>query len=531
MMRLNICFLLGLNFLCSDLTAQSFEDVSEIIFNKCSVCHRPGEIGPMPFTNYEEVKSWSGMIKRVTQEKYMPPWQPDPNYSRFQGESFLSEDEIQLISDWVDNGAIQGNPSREAEFPEFPDGSALGEPDLVLSMTQAHVHKGNNQDEYRWFVLPTGLTEDKVVKAVEFRAGNRQIVHHALIFEDANGVARAQDARTPEYGYEGFGSFAGDDSDDIGLLTAKQFQGYAPGAQATIYPDGIGQVLKAGADLAVQLHYAPSSKDEEDLSSVNIFFADDDEVVDRSLQSHIMVPLPGVLVNRQFFILAEEEFEFHGIWEVPNDISIVGIAPHMHLLGKDWTVFLEFPDGTTENLISIPEWDFNWQGSYFFNEYKVAPQGTKLHAFATYDNTSDNPNNPNNPPQFMTWGEGTEDEMYYLPILFADYKEGDEFVSFASSTTSVTELSPESKGQLFPISPNPVEDDLFLEYQLEKGLPISIQLLDQQGRLLRNVRSNVFHQKGNHALNIQTNNLESGVYFIRLIGNNVLHTASFVKIN
>ncbi len=531
MKNFRLLFICSFSLIAFGMSAQTFEEVSEIIYNKCGVCHRDGEIGPMAFTNYEEVKSWSATIKRVTEERYMPPWQPDPSYSRFQGESFLTDDEIKMIGDWVDNGSPQGNPAREAEYPEFPEGSALGEPDLVLSMAQAHVHKGNNEDEYRWFVLPTGLTEDKVVKAVEFRAGNRQIVHHALVFEDTNGIARAQDALTPEYGYEGFGSFAGDDSDNIELLMAKQFQGYAPGSQATIYPDGIGQILKAGADIAVQLHYAPWAKDESDLSTVNIFFADDTEEIERSLQSHIMVPLPGVLVNRQFFILPEEEFEFHGIWEVPRDLSLVAIAPHMHLLGKNWTVYLENPDGTIENLIRIPEWDFNWQGSYFFNEYKVAPAGSKVHAFATYDNTSDNPNNPNNPPQFMSWGERTEDEMYYLPILFTDYKEGDELISFGNSTTAVAELDPESKGQLFPVSPNPVNDKLFLEFQLDKGLPISIQIIDQQGRLVRVVRDNVFHQKGLHALNVQTNTLDNGAYYIRLIGNDVFHTTSFVKVD
>jgi len=244
-----------------------------------------------------------------------------------------------------------------------------------------------------------------------------------------------------------------------------------------------------------------------------------------------MVPLPGVLVNRPFFILPGEEFEFHGIWEVPRDLSLVAIASHMHLLGKNWTVYLEKPDGTIENLIRIPEWDFNWQGSYFFDEYKVAPKGSKLHAFATYDNTSDNPNNPNNPPQFMTWGEGTEDEMYYLPILFTDYQEGDELISFESNTTAVVELDSESKGHLLPVSPNPVNENLFLEFQLEKGLPVRIELIDQTGRVVRVVRDKVFHRKGTHALNIQTNTLENGVYYIRLIGNNVWHTTSFVKIN
>lgn len=509
----------------------TFENVSNIIYNKCSVCHRAGEVGPMSLTTYEEVSQWANTIKEVTAIRYMPPWKPDPSYSRFLDETHLEDEDIQLIADWVDGGILRGDPSKEAAFPEFPEGSALGEPDLVLSFAESYTHKGNNDDEYRWFVLPTGLTEDKIVKAVEFRPGNRQIVHHSLVFEDTKGIARAQDEKTEEYGYQGFGSFAGGESSNLELLTAKQFQGYTPGSRARFYPDGIGQVLKAGADLAVQLHYAPWPKDEIDSSTVNIFFADDSEQINRSIQSHIMVPLPGVLVNRNFFILPEEEIEFHGIWDVPKDISLVGIAPHMHLLGKDWTVYIERPDGSIENLIHIPDWDFNWQGSYYFPKYKIAPQGSKIHAFASYDNRSSNPNNPNSPPQIVSWGERTTDEMYYLPLLYTDYQSGDEDISFGSVTTSTEEISAESIGQLLPISPNPVLDYMFVEFDLRRGLAVSIRIVDQDGKLVRVIREGEFYSKGKHAINIQTNTLHSGAYYIQLVGNKLFDIKSFIKMD
>ncbi len=520
------CFFFSLGSAQSQV---SFEQISDIIYNKCSVCHRPGEIGPMSLTNYEEVKSWANMIEEVTASKYMPPWKPNPAYSRFMDETHLSDDEINMIAEWVDTGLKQGDPSKEAAYPDFTEGSSLGEPDLVLEFTESYTHKGNNTDEYRWFVLPTGLTEDKIVKAVEFRAGNKKIVHHALIFEDTKGIARAQDAKTPEYGYQGFGSFAGEGSSNIELLTAKQFQGYVPGSRARFYPDGIGQVLEAGSDLAVQVHYAPWSRDEIDKSSINIFFADETEDINRSIENHIMVPLPGVLVNGPFIILPEQEKEFHGIWTVPEDISIVGISPHMHLLGKDWTVYLERPDGTTENLIQIPDWDFNWQGSYYFPKYMIAPRGSKVHAFATYDNRSDNPNNPNNPAQFVSWGEGTEDEMYYLPILYTPYQKGDEDIEFESISTNTIDFQQESLAQLLPISPNPVNDYMHVEFQLKKAMPISLSIINQKGQLIRQVRQQEFFTKGNHALNIQTHTLSDGIYYLRIRGTGVLHSASFVK--
>ena len=140
----------------------------------------------------------------------------------------------------------------------------------------------------------------------------------------------------------------------------------------------------------------------------------------------------------------------------------------MHLLGKHWEVWLDMPDGERVNLINIPDWDFNWQGSYYFDRYIVAPAGSILNAVASYDNTIDNPNNPSNPPRFVTWGEGTTDEMYYLPIGFVDYQDGDENIVFTDNTVSATDLV-DDFSQIYPIRPNPVDDFTVVGFRLEKG--------------------------------------------------------------
>ncbi len=230
------------------------KNIAPIIYKNCSVCHRSGEIGPMSLSNYEEVKNWAETIQYVTSIRYMPPWKPDPEYSQFLGENYLTDLEIQQISDWVENGKIRGDLDDEPDFPDFPTGSQLGQADLVLEMEQSYLHKGNGRDEYRYFVIPTELTEDKVLKALEMRPGNKKIVHHALFFEDISGKAALNDAATPEYGFNGFGGFAGQNTEDI--LSQKQFPGYVPGQKARFYPDGLGQTLQAGSDLVVQVHYA-----------------------------------------------------------------------------------------------------------------------------------------------------------------------------------------------------------------------------------------------------------------------------------
>ena len=501
-------------------------DIAEIVYEKCSSCHRPGEIGPMSLTNYDEVKSWGSMIKYVTTNKIMPPWQTDPTYSTFLGENYLSEDEISTISEWVDSGMQQGDVNEEPEFPDFPEGSVLGEPDLILEMEEEWLHEGNNQDNYRYFVLPTNLVEDRIVKAVEFRPGNSKIVHHALLFEDLEGEAAAKDAATPEYGFDGFGSFSDGGAGDI--LSQKQFPGYVPGQKPIRFPDGVGQTLHAGADIVAQIHYAPWPVDETDKSSINIFFMDeDDEVLERELDNHIMLPFEWV-IGEQFFILPNSVRTFHGEYTVPVDVSLVNIAPHMHLLGKQWKVWMEKPDGEIVNLISVPEWDFNWQGSYYFDRYLVAPAGTVIHAEATYDNTANNPNNPSNPPEFVTWGEGTKDEMYYLPIGYVLYQDGDENISFTDSIVSTNEAIA-SGNMIYPLNPNPVNDFAVSGFYLEKGQPLYISIYDVNGNKVRTLREGEFFNMGEHFVNFSTLHLAAGAYVIQMKGADFQASRLFIK--
>ncbi|MEM9819817.1 MAG: T9SS type A sorting domain-containing protein [Bacteroidota bacterium] len=521
---------LSLFFCCitySGLAQVTFaSDIAEIIYQKCATCHRTGEIGPVAFTNYEEVKAWGTMIEYVTNNKIMPPWQADAEYSNFLGENFLSNDEIAAISTWVSNGMPRGNVQEEPEFPDFPSGSVLGEPDLVLEMDEVWLHEGNYQDDYRYFVLPTNLPEDKIIKAVEFRPGNSKIVHHALLFEDVTGAAAANDAQTPEYGFDGFGSFNGGGPAEI--LSQKQFPGYTPGQKPIRFPDGVGQVLHAGADVVVQIHYAPWPVDETDQSKVNIFFMDEsDETLERELQGHIMVPFFNV-INDLFFIPANTERTFHGTYEVPIDVSLVNIAPHMHLLGQHWEVWLERPDGEIVNLVRIPEWDFNWQGEYYFDRYIVAPAGSIIHAVASYDNTTNNPNNPNNPPQSVSWGDKTTDEMYYLPIGYVEYQEGDEDIVFNDPTVSTAELASDGS-RIYPLQPNPVENFTVAGFHLEKGQPLNITIYDLAGNLVRTLRKAEFFNIGEHFVNFSTRNLASGIYILQISGNNLLMNQKFVK--
>ena len=456
------------------------EHISPIIYNNCTVCHREGEIGPFPLTNYAEVVDLAESILYVTEERLMPPWPPNRQFSRFVGERGLTDGQLQLIANWVESGAPQGDPAQEAPIPDFPEGSLLGEPDIVLKMSEAFPIRGNNRDEYRVFVLPTGLTEDRDIVALEFRPGNPSIVHHALFAMDTTGEARRLEDEDARPGYESFGGFG------VPLRQGLSLGGWVPGATPRFYPAGTGVRLPANADLLLQVHYAPWPVAETDQSTVNVFLAD--KPVERQVENRLMLtsdlvdedgnyflippalaPFSGGIIGSgiqtllgesitpaqtsalaqnamvdtvfgdqlggtvagflAFDIPANTTPQFRAIWNVKSDISLLNVWPHMHYLGRDWEITLERPDGSKENLIRIDDWDFNWQGSYTFPKYIKVPEGSVIRATALYDNTLANPFNPSSPPVDVGWGEKTKDEMFFLPFTYVDYQAGDELVS------------------------------------------------------------------------------------------------------
>lgn len=485
------------------------EHIAPIIYNNCTSCHRPGEIAPFSLTNYEEVAQWGGMIEYVTEIKYMPPWKPDRDYSSFVGEKGLIDEEIQLIADWVEAGTPQGNPTLEPPLPDFPDGSALGAPDEVLKMAEAYFIEGNNQDEYRVFVIPTGFTEDKEIAAIEFRPDNTRAVHHALIAYETEGAARAKDAETPEYGYESFG--------DFGVRTQGTFTGYTPGIQNLFFPEGIGTTLPAGADIVLQVHYAPLSSDETDQSSLNIFFKDEDDPILREVQRNPATPfdLDGGFLS--FSIPPNEITSFHGTKRIEEDISLISVYPHCHYLGKDWELFVETPEQDTINIIRINEWDFNWQGAYTFERMQKIPAGSIMHINATYDNTVNNPFNPSNPPQTVTWGEGTKDEMYLVGMEFVTYQEGDENIVIGQDiTTSIEEVVSPSGSRLFLPFPNPASAEVILNYYLHEAQTINIDLIDIKGTVVETIVNQTKYSAGNHQIQFRVDQLPVGLYNIRL---------------
>ena len=484
-------------------------DIAPIIYQNCTECHRTGEIGPMPFTTYQEVSEYSSFISYVTATKYMPPWTPDPDYSTLRGERFLTDDEIELLAEWHEAGVPEGDPADNPGLPDFPEGSQVGEPDVVISMPSPYVHGGDMAEQYQVYVLETGVTEETEIRAVEIRPENGAIAHHALIgyTESPTSISEAEalDAQTPEEGYESFGDYGVPVEDFL-------FGGWAPGVEPTVFPSTIGKKISPNGRFLLQMHYGPTPVEESDLTAFNLFLAD--VPVQREVELEMMTPAN---LSESFFIQPNEIKTFHGTATVDEDISLLSVMPHCHLLGKVWEVYAVSPNqADTIPLISIPEWDFNWQGIYDFPSLKHIPAGYTMHAICTYDNTSDNPDNPNDPPQWTSWGDLTGDEMYVLFFQYVEYMEGDENITLSTADEDTRIVY--QNDVLFPAWPNPARSgqEVTVSWHLNEPVEMTLELLDVRGRVVDTWLPMQSFPRGHHQRSFVLDALQSGTYFYRL---------------
>jgi hypothetical protein len=478
------------------------QHIAPLVFQHCTPCHRTGEVAPFPLTTYSQVVGRAQTIKTVTGSRYMPPWKPDPNYRHYLDENTLTDAEIQMLREWVDNGTPQGNPALTPAVPTFPSGSQLGTPDLVIPMQQAFTHQGNGQDLYRVFVLPVNLPTDRDVAAIEFRAGNKRIVHHAIIGIDTTQQAQALDAADPGYGYTRFGGF--------GFTPVEEnWGGWVPGSQGRFFPAGLGKKLYRRASILLQIHYGPNFVAQTDSSVINIFYSR--QPVTRYVQT-VPAVSPAILTNGPFVLPPNQLSTFHGELLVPFDVSLLSVLPHAHLLGKSWKIWALKPNGDTIRLVKINDWDFRWQGNYRFSSIQKIPAFSRLMVDVTYDNTAQNPRNPFSPPQTVSWGESTTAEMLLSYFDMVPYQPGDENVVL-STVPGAGLASTQIKLSVFP---NPASGSATASFELERPGPVTLSVLDQTGRLLRTIVREKAVPSGPQQIPLPLSNLAAGLYILRL---------------
>jgi hypothetical protein len=377
-------------------------DIAPILFANCVSCHREGEVGPFPLTGYEDAAKRARLIARVTEKKLMPPWMPSQTHGEFDGQRTLTSRQIETLRAWAEGDRALGDPADLPPEPQFVSGWRLGKPDVILEMPEPFEVRADGPDIYQNFVIPIDIPEDKLVAAVDFVPGNPRVVHHSLLFLDANHTGRKLDAATPEPGYESFGG--------PGFMPTGSIGGWSLGKTPKRLPHGLGRFLKKGSDLVMQIHYHPNGDVETDRSKVGVYFVDQPRNIAADIWAAAFehdIP-PG-----------EKNYHLNASFTLPSDVELLGIIPHMHLLGRSVRAVARLPDGAVRELIDIPRWNFNWQDDYRFVRSLKLPQGTRLEVAAEYDNSADNKLNPNDPPERVTWGEGTGDEMLYCFFFVA----------------------------------------------------------------------------------------------------------------
>ena len=385
------------------------KDVAPIIQKNCMVCHRPGEVAPMSFTNYKEVRPWAKAIREKVVSRAMPPWFADPVHGEFSNDPRLSQKEIDTISAWVEGGAKEGDPKDMPPNPGYAEGWQIGKPDAVLTMPAAYSVPAEGVIPYKYFAAPTNFTEDKYVQFAEIRQGNRRIVHHVIV-----------DVRYPEHGQlpapgeippnELFsarrgGSARGErPADSDGRLV-----GWAPGEAPLVLRPGQAKLVKKGSMLIFQIHYVTTGEPGTDRTSIGLIFSKDpvEKRVITAGASQANFAIPPNDPNYE----VKSEFTFK------EDSHIDSLHPHMHVRGKDFKYTLVYPDGTSKVLLSVPRWDFGWQMTYVLKEEVAAPKGSKLVCVAHYDNSLNNKFNPD-PTKEVRWGPQTWEEMM---IGYLDY--------------------------------------------------------------------------------------------------------------
>lgn len=415
-------------------------NISGIFHENCTPCHRPGEAGPFNLISYEDIQRKSETIKFVVETKYMPPWPADPNYRHFVDEKYLEQEEIDKLVRWIDEGMEYGDSSIIVEAPAYPEGSQLGEPDMVLSMEDSFLIRGINQDHFVFIKIPFELPRDTFIRVMEFVPGNRKLAHHMnghlinykdhkkedhfagkkMVFPDSLGTMNA---------YKVMGIQNDDGSmPDIQSLVCN----YLPGVSPVLYPEEFSgiKVNRKATFFMQDMHYGPTSIDEWDKSKVNIFFAD--KKPDRMPRETQMGTLGISKIEPELVIPPDTIMTFITKYQVPQAISLLMVNPHMHLLGRKFKAYAVTLKKDTIPLIKIDDWDFRWQFYYKFPKMVKIPAGATMIAEGLFDNTSENPFNPYFPPQTIREPDNsmkTTDEMFQFIFTYLPYEEGDEDIS------------------------------------------------------------------------------------------------------
>jgi hypothetical protein len=320
-------------------------------------------------------------MRRDVTQRTMPPWGADMPHGVLRNDPRLTDQEIQTIVSWIDGGAPKGDIVDMPKMPALADGWTIGKPDAVYSMTEDYRIPASGTIEYLYLRIPVNLPEDRWYTAVEIKPSARAHVHHIIAYTEPHSDAPTRPGST-------FGP--------------TNITGVSPNKPGLVFEPGVAKLLRAGHDIILQMHYTTNGTEAVDRTQVGFVFAKEPPK-----QIHVT----GLAVQPRFLIPAgDPNAEVKAVAEIRQDTLVTSLTPHMHVRGKDMTYTALYPDGTSEVLLRVPKYDFNWQITYDLAKPKVLPKGTKVEVVAHFDNSPGNKYNPD-PTKDVKWGDQTWEEM------------------------------------------------------------------------------------------------------------------------
>ena len=368
--------------------------VAPILTERCVSCHRNGGGAPWAMDSHLMVQGWSKMIRETLLTRRMPPGQIDPAFAdRYVDVHHISDQEMAQLIAWIDAGAQRDESKPDPLSGVAPKDSSweLGEPDLIIEFPEQIIPATGVLD-YVFVPLEIGLTEDRWVSAYEFDVGDKSALHHIILY--------TQDSRQRRQNASGGGS-------------RTNFGGYAPGREYVVLDEDTGILLKRDMRFMIQFHYTAVGRELIDKSRLGLYFRDEPparELARTAVMNGDFVIPPGV-----------REFPVSATTIIPTDSYLYSFAPHMHFRGKHIRFSARYPDGRRENLLSIPNFQHNWQMVYRLREPVFLPAGTEIVAEGAFDNSRYNPINPD-ASQAVSWGDQIWDEMFITWMRIAEAK-------------------------------------------------------------------------------------------------------------
>ena len=402
------------------------KDVAPIVYRNCTTCHHPGGLGPFSLIDYDSAKDETDKIEKAISTGYMPPWHAEGPRGVFRNDRRLSDADKKILLDWIAAGAPPGDSKDLPPRPEYTTAWSIGTPDLVVSMPEDFTVPASGTIEYQYFQVPTNLTEDKWVQAIEIQPGAREVVHHVLVYASippAPGAMTAAPVPRPAGSPPPVPLFIRNRAQsnfpdpprldslhppprNMGVLIGTT----APGTNVVDFPKGTALRLRAGTMLTFQMHYTAHGHEMKDRSRVGFRFAPEPP------QEEMFA---SQFLNGTFTIPAgQKDVSVPAEITAGQPVRIWGLFPHTHLRGTRWRYTLVKPDSTSEVILDMPRYDFNWQTYYLFDKPLDLAPGTKILSTAWYDNSATNKHNPD-ATKDVHWGDQTWEEMQYTGFLYS----------------------------------------------------------------------------------------------------------------